>query len=87
MAEASFVLFLGFALIILGLVISLIAALMMALGGLRGRRVRGGGLIMIGPIPIIFGTDREAAKILIILSIVLIIAALAFIVALGLLGR
>ncbi|MBS7639938.1 DUF131 domain-containing protein [Candidatus Bathyarchaeota archaeon] len=79
--------FLGFALIIIGLIISLIAALMMVLGGLRGRRVRGGGLIMIGPIPIIFGTDREAAKILIILSTVLIIAALIFVVVLGLLGR
>lgn len=35
--------------------------------------VRGGGIIMIGPIPIIFGTDVAALKILMILAIVLMV--------------
>jgi uncharacterized protein (TIGR00304 family) len=36
---------------------------------------RGGAVIMIGPFPIVFGTDIEAAKTLIVLTIVLIILA------------
>jgi len=37
--------------------------------------VRGGGIIMIGPIPIIFGTDVAALKIVMILAIVLMVIA------------
>ena len=41
--------------------------------------VRGGGIVMIGPIPIIFGTDVGALKIVMILAIALmIIAAILF---------
>jgi len=37
--------------------------------------VRGGGVIMIGPIPIIFGTDVTALKLVMILAIVLMAIA------------
>ena len=37
--------------------------------------VRGGGVIMIGPIPIIFGSDVGAAKVVILLAIALMILA------------
>jgi uncharacterized protein (TIGR00304 family) len=37
--------------------------------------VRGGGIVMIGPIPIIFGTDVGALKIVMILAIALMIIA------------
>ena len=41
--------------------------------------VRGGGVIMIGPIPIIFGSDVAALKIVMILAVVLmVIAAILF---------
>ncbi len=40
--------------------------------------VRGGGVIMIGPIPLIFGTDVGALKIVMILAIVLMIIAVIF---------
>jgi len=78
--------FIGFALIILGIALYFIAAIIMFLRGIReseAKRVGGGGLIMLGPIPIIFGTDREAMKTLIILSIVLMVIALAFILIAG----
>jgi len=79
MPEASLMFSIGFALIFLGVALSFIAAIIMFLKGESGaKRVGGGGLIMLGPIPIIFGTDRETMKILIILSIVLITIALAF---------
>lgn len=87
MAEASSTAFLiGLALIIFGAVLSFIAAIIMFLKGIRNRRVkgiRGGCLVMLGPIPIIFGTDRESIKILIIMSIALVIIAIVFIVVLG----
>jgi uncharacterized protein (TIGR00304 family) len=38
-------------------------------------RVRGGGVIMIGPIPIIFGSDVGAVKIVILLAIALMLLA------------
>ncbi len=37
--------------------------------------VRGGGVIMIGPIPIIFGSDTGAMKVAVILAIVLMLLA------------
>lgn len=39
------------------------------------RRVRGGGLVMIGPIPIVFGSDRGVVKGLLILGLILTVAA------------
>lgn len=37
--------------------------------------IRGGGIIMIGPIPIILGTDSKSAQIVIMLAIVLMLMA------------
>ena len=67
---------LGLALIVLGSIVTFIAVLVMFIKSvsLRGK-TRGGGLIMIGPIPIIFGTDKETMKILIVLAIVLMVFA------------
>jgi uncharacterized protein (TIGR00304 family) len=39
-------------------------------------RLKGGGVIMIGPIPIIFGSDMKWASIAIILAIVLLLLVL-----------
>jgi uncharacterized protein (TIGR00304 family) len=39
-------------------------------------QMRGGGVIMIGPIPIIFGSDAKWTSIAIVLAIVLIVIAL-----------
>lgn len=37
--------------------------------------VRGGGVILIGPFPVVFGSDVEAAKTVILLTILLILIA------------
>lgn len=43
------------------------------------RNVRGGGVLIIGPIPIIFGTDQGVAKGLALLAIILtIVVTMAF---------
>lgn len=39
-------------------------------------KVKGGGVIMIGPIPIIFGSDKESAKTAAILAIILMLLSL-----------
>jgi len=39
-------------------------------------KVKGGGVIMLGPIPIIFGSDNESAKTAAILAIILMILSL-----------
>jgi uncharacterized protein (TIGR00304 family) len=38
--------------------------------------VRGGGVVMIGPIPIIFGSDAKWASVAIAMAIVLVVVAL-----------
>jgi uncharacterized membrane protein len=64
----------GFGLILLGFALMVIAVIGAVLSGRRGggSKVRGGGAIIIGPIPIIFGTDRQSVKVILILSIALV---------------
>jgi len=67
----------GFILILVGSVILLVAAFLLVLRALREKgRVRGGGLVMIGPFPVIFGTDKESVKVLLLLSIALVVLVL-----------
>jgi uncharacterized protein (TIGR00304 family) len=47
-------------------------------GGIEKPEARGAGVVMIGPIPIIFGTDIGALKMVMILAIVLMIVAALF---------
>jgi uncharacterized protein (TIGR00304 family) len=69
----------GFVLILAGFVVFFVAGLLLFLRVLRGKgRVKGGGLVMIGPFPIVFGTDKESVKVLLLLSIVLSVLVLIF---------
>ena len=77
---------LGFLLVLIGILVILAGIVSMAYqtwktGGMEKPEtgVRGGGVIMIGPIPIIFGTDVASLKLVMILAIVLmVIAAVLF---------
>ena len=64
----------GVSLIFLGFAVAFIAVLWLVLSGVKGGRgkVSGGGAIIIGPVPIIFGTDKESVKIILLLSIILV---------------
>jgi len=42
----------------------------------KGARVKGGGVIMIGPIPIVFGTDAKWTVIAMVLAILLIVLSI-----------
>jgi len=41
-------------------------------------KAEGGGVIIIGPIPIVFGSSQKVAKIVMILAIILLIVAILF---------
>ncbi len=79
---------LGFLLVFIGILVILAGIVIMAYQswktGVEGMEeqktgMRGGGVIMIGPIPIIFGTDVGALKLVMIFAIVLmVIAAILF---------
>ena len=62
-----------------GVVLAIVAIFGAILKSARGTgQIRGGGVIMIGPVPIVFGTDKESARMLILLGIVLMIVLLLF---------
>jgi len=63
---------LGTALIVTGIVIIGLATLLLFVSSIKGeKKVKGGGAIIIGPFPIIFGTDKESTKTVLLLSIIL----------------
>ena len=67
----------GLALIFIGTVVVIIMALLLSLSKVKGKgESRGGGAIIIGPIPIIFGTDEKSVKTILIFSLVLTILLL-----------
>jgi len=64
----------GLLLVLVGFAVGILAFLIAILRSARGTgKARGGGLVMIGPVPVVFGTDRESTKILMLLGIVLMI--------------
>ncbi len=68
----------GIVLIFAGFLVTF-AAIVLSLKTFKGKsKVQGGGAIIIGPFPIIVGTDKESVKILLLLSIVLIGLLLVF---------
>lgn len=79
---------LGFMLVFIGVLVIMAGMLSMVYqswkvegeGGPSEGGVRGGGIVMIGPIPLIFGTDVGALKIVMILAFVLMVIAALFII-------
>ncbi|MEM2122486.1 MAG: DUF131 domain-containing protein [Candidatus Bathyarchaeia archaeon] len=63
---------LGIALMFIGFILIFSALILWFLSSFRGRP-RGGGIVMIGPFPLIFGTDKESLKVLLLLAIVLML--------------
>jgi uncharacterized protein (TIGR00304 family) len=65
---------LGAILVFAGFLVVFVAVLLMVLTAARGKgKFEGGAAVIIGPFPIVFGTDRESLKILLLLSMTLII--------------
>ena len=62
---------LGIALIFVGVLVIVIAVVLLAVSGAEKGKVKGGGAIIIGPVPIIFGTDKKSLKTVLLLSLAL----------------
>lgn len=67
---------LGLLLVLAGFAIAFVAGILMALRQTRGARAKGGGVVLIGPFPIVFGSDARTVRTLILLSILLMVAVL-----------
>lgn len=68
----------GIVLILAGIFVTFVA-IVLSLRIFKGKsKVKGGGAIIIGPFPIIVGTDKESVKILLLLSIILFALLLVF---------
>jgi len=74
---------LGVSLVFLGILLTIAALLILVTSGVRHvERTRGGGIMICGPFPIVFGTDSESVKTILLLSIVLVTILSAFTVLL-----
>ena len=65
---------LGIALIVAGIIVIIAAIIVASARGAGKGKVKGAGIIMIGPIPIIFGTDKKSVKTVLALALALVIA-------------
>lgn len=72
---------LGSALIFAGIVIIFVAIILLLISSIKGEgKVKGGGAIIVGPVPIIFGTDKQSIKIILLLSITLTILLIILVI-------
>ena len=71
MADAGALTVIGMSLILFGVVILILAFFLASFKRGEGGKLSGGGAVIVGPIPIVFGTDKKALKTVLLLSIVL----------------
>lgn len=85
MADLGFFIAVGFVFVIAGIAV-IIAAIIRASAHRHGEKgedegsMKAAGVIMIGPIPIIFGTDKKSVKTLLVLALALSIVSLIILV-------
>ena len=74
--DVTFTLAIGFALVVAGIAVIVLALILASIRGTgKGKAdVKSAGVIMIGPIPIIFGTDKKSIKVVLVLALALTIA-------------
>jgi uncharacterized protein (TIGR00304 family) len=79
---------LGIALVFVGILVVLLAFILLFYSSAKQTgKFKGGGALIIGPFPIIFGTDKESVRTVLILSIILTIVLIAAMVIFYLLSR
>lgn len=72
------------ALLALGVILLVAGVILLALSGRRGREVRGAGVVIIGPFPILVASDKETARLAVLLTVAaLAVFALFLLVSLG----
>ena len=77
MSDAEAFYSLGFALVFIGALIIILASLLLFFtNAKKDSKTKGGALVIVGPFPIVFGTDYKSTKTILALSIILTILAL-----------
>ena len=71
MVDSTLLHTLGIALIFVGALIIIISVVLFSVSGTKKGKAKGGGAIIIGPIPIVFGTDKKSLKTVLLLSLAL----------------
>ena len=72
----------GLTLVFVGVVVLVIATVLLLISGIRSKgRVKGAGVVIIGPFPIIFGTDKQSIKLVLLLSITLVALLIVLVLA------
>ena len=68
-------------LLLLGIVLIIIGILLITLSSISSAQVKSGGVVVIGPLPIIFGSDKDMITIAVIGAI--IVMAVGFLIVYG----
>jgi len=76
MADVGILISLGTILITLGVLVIAVAFFLAYFKKSERGKISGGGAVIIGPIPIVFGTDKKALRTVLFLSIVLTLLVL-----------
>jgi uncharacterized protein (TIGR00304 family) len=80
--ELDFFITLGIALVVIGIIVIILALILASSRRSEKDKVEVAGIVMIGPIPIIFGTDKKSIREVLILAfavtVALIIAILLY---------
>jgi uncharacterized protein (TIGR00304 family) len=87
LVDAAVLYTLGLVLVFVGVAVIIIAAVLLSVSGARKGKVKGGGAILIGPIPIVFGTDKKSLKTVLLLSLALTVMLVVAMVVYSLLLR
>ncbi|MEM2999359.1 MAG: DUF131 domain-containing protein [Candidatus Bathyarchaeia archaeon] len=78
---------LGITLVFIGVLIIVVTLVLFSVSSARAVKFRSGGAVIIGPIPIIFGTDRKSLKTVLLLSLTLTVMLIVLIIVQYLLLR
>ena len=73
---------LGIILIVAGVFVALVAVVL-SVARMGNTTRQGGAVIIVGPLPIIFASDKQSAKRLLVLSIILVVALIVLLVIQG----
>ncbi|MFW6110989.1 MAG: TIGR00304 family membrane protein [Thermoproteota archaeon] len=80
--DAETIYLLGLFLIFAGVIIILVTAVLLFILGIKKdeekAEVKGGGAIILGPFPIVFGTDQRSLKTVLVLSVILTLVTVVF---------
>ena len=71
MADLSFLYLLGLGLVFVGIIVLIVAILLASILRNRNGKVKAGGVIVVGPVPIVFGSEEKIVKIVLKLAVAL----------------